>query len=90
MGLWQWVYLQLIPSSRGLIFVEEPACLKSVSSDWVVQKVKSFCHVVGLFCEGFEDELMALFIPLKQVDTRMVRLVLLVPFLSQRTEGTVN
>jgi hypothetical protein len=27
--------------------------------------VKSFCHIVGLSCEGFEDELVALFIAIE-------------------------
>jgi hypothetical protein len=35
------------------------------ASFWVVQAVKSFCHFVGLACEGFEDELMALFIAIE-------------------------
>jgi hypothetical protein len=26
-----------------------------------VERIKYFCHVVGLSCEGFEDKLMALF-----------------------------
>lgn len=34
---------------------------ESISSNWVVQRVKNFCKVVGLSCEGFEDKLMALF-----------------------------
>ncbi len=33
----------------------------SVSTEWVVERVKGFCHVVGLSCAGFEDKLMALF-----------------------------
>lgn len=44
-----------------LVIIEEPAMLETGSSDWVVQKVKSFYHIVGLSCEGFEDELTALF-----------------------------
>jgi len=33
----------------------------SMSLDWVVVRVIFFCHVVGLSCEGFENQLMALF-----------------------------
>jgi hypothetical protein len=33
-------------------------CLEA--SSWVLQKVKEICHYVGLSCEGFEGELMAL------------------------------
>lgn len=29
--------------------------------DWVLQKVMGFFHHVGLSCEGFEEEIMALF-----------------------------
>jgi len=32
-----------------------------VSSNWVVDRVNFSRHVVGLSCEGFEDQLMALF-----------------------------
>jgi hypothetical protein len=31
------------------------------SSAWVLQTVKEICHFVGLLCEGFEEELLALF-----------------------------
>lgn len=37
-----------------LAVVKEPASPESVTSDWVVQSVTSFCHVVRLSCEGFE------------------------------------
>jgi hypothetical protein len=43
-----------------LVVIEELVVHASDSFDWVVQKVKSFRHFVGLSCEGFEDELMAL------------------------------
>jgi len=33
----------------------------SISTEWVVERVKGFCHVVGLSCAGFEDKLIALF-----------------------------
>jgi hypothetical protein len=33
----------------------------SVSTEWVVERVKGLCHVVGLSCVGFEDKLLALF-----------------------------
>lgn len=32
-----------------------------VSLDWVFERVKTFCHVVGLSCEGFEDQMLAPF-----------------------------
>jgi hypothetical protein len=32
-----------------------------MSTKWVVERVKDFCHVVGLSCDGFEDKLMSLF-----------------------------
>lgn len=44
-----------------LIVVEEQGVNYSVSSDWVVERVKIFCHMVGLSCEGFEEQMMALF-----------------------------
>lgn len=34
-------------------------------SDWVFDRVKNFCHVVGLSCEGFEDQMLALFTTIK-------------------------
>jgi hypothetical protein len=37
------------------------------SSAWVLQTMKEICHFVGLSCEGFEEELLALFTQLKQV-----------------------
>lgn len=36
-------------------------CLGLMTSEWVLQKVMGVCHQVGLSCEGFEGELMALF-----------------------------
>lgn len=33
-----------------------------MSLDWVVERVKHFCHVVGLSCEGSENKLMPMFI----------------------------
>jgi hypothetical protein len=39
--------------------VEEQGVPHSMSSDWVVERVKNFCHVVGLSCEGFEDQMLA-------------------------------
>jgi hypothetical protein len=32
-----------------------------VSIEWVVERVKNFCKVIGLACSGFEDKLMELF-----------------------------
>jgi hypothetical protein len=39
-----------------LVVVDNLTILDSFSSNWVAQKVMSFYHVVGLLCEGFEDE----------------------------------
>jgi hypothetical protein len=33
--------------------------------DWVVRRVKFFCHVVGLSCEIFEEQLLVLFAALE-------------------------
>jgi hypothetical protein len=90
-----------------LTVIEEPAMPESGSSDWVVHKVLSFYHIVGLSYEGFEDELMNFFtaiephlilakrprkvlLPLNQVDTRMIQLVLVALYLSHQTKGIVN
>jgi hypothetical protein len=35
---------------------EELGVPDSVSLDWVVERVKNFCHVVGLSLDGFEDQ----------------------------------
>lgn len=43
-----------------LAVIEEPILPIAKASDWVVQKAKSFCHIVGLSCEGSEGELLAL------------------------------
>ncbi len=32
-----------------------------MSTEWVVERVKGFCKVVGLSCPGFEDKFMELF-----------------------------
>lgn len=32
-----------------------------MSSDWIFERVKFFGQVVGLSCEGFEDQMLALF-----------------------------
>lgn len=45
--------------------VEAQGMPYSVSSDQVVERVKNLCHVVGLLCEGFEDQLLALFPAIK-------------------------
>lgn len=54
-------------------FSEEPTLLRfcpvvstkraagSLPSAWVLQTAKKICHIVGLLCEAFEEELMALF-----------------------------
>jgi hypothetical protein len=41
--------------------MDEQALPESISSDWVVQRVKKFYHVVGLSCEGFDEQVMAMF-----------------------------
>lgn len=41
--------------------IEEHEVPQSVPSDWVFERVKSFCHAVGLSCEGFKDQMLALF-----------------------------
>lgn len=41
--------------------IEELEMPSSVSSDWVFESVKNFCHVVGLSCEGFKDQILSLF-----------------------------
>jgi hypothetical protein len=38
----------------------KPECSGPTTSSWVLQKVKDICHFVGLSCEEFEGELMAL------------------------------
>lgn len=58
--------------------VEEQGVPYLVSSDLAAERVKIFCHTVGLSCEGFEDQLMA------------VRLVFQIIVPSQLTEATVN
>jgi hypothetical protein len=34
---------------------------KEETCEWAVERVKGFCHVVGLSLEGHEEEIMALF-----------------------------
>lgn len=46
---------------RNALFGEAQGMPYSVSLDWVVTRVKNFYHVVGMSCEGFEDQLLALF-----------------------------
>lgn len=41
--------------------IEEHEVPQSVPSDWVFERVKSFCYAVGLSCEGFKDQMLALF-----------------------------
>lgn len=38
---------------------------ETVSCDWVVARVKNFCHVVGSLHEGFEEQMLALFIAIE-------------------------
>jgi hypothetical protein len=44
-----------------LATIREQGGSYSVSSYWAVERVKKNCHVVGLSCEGFGDQLLALF-----------------------------
>lgn len=44
-----------------LAIIQEHGLPESMSSDWVVQRVKNLCHMVGLSCEGFEDQMIVLF-----------------------------
>jgi hypothetical protein len=46
---------------RPLAVLGEQLGDNSLSTVWVVKRVKGFCHGVGLSCAGFEDKLMALF-----------------------------
>lgn len=39
-----------------LAVVEEQGVPHPMSSDWVFERVRNFCRVVGLSCEGFEDQ----------------------------------
>lgn len=73
-----------------LAVVEELGVPYSVSLDWVVERVKNLCHVVGLSCEGFEDQLLALFIAIEASRHQTVRLVFQIYVLSQLTKATVN
>jgi hypothetical protein len=43
-----------------LAAIEEPILPVPKAFDWVVQKAKSFCHIVGLSCEGLEEQLLSL------------------------------
>lgn len=43
-----------------IAIIEETILLVVEASEWVVLRVKSFRHIVGMSCEGFEGELMVL------------------------------
>lgn len=43
------------------LFSEEPTLLTVLPLAWVLQTLKEICHVMGISCEGFEEELLALF-----------------------------
>lgn len=73
-----------------LVVDDNPTIPESFSSDCVVHKVKSFCHVVRLSFEGFEDELMALFTAIEARHHQTVQLILLALCQSQQTEGIMN
>jgi len=46
---------------QPLMMLEEQLGDDSVSTEWVVERVKNLCKVVGLSCSGFEDKLIELF-----------------------------
>ena len=48
------------------VFVK-PDCSGSKASSWVLQKLMDVHHYVGLSCDGFEEELMELFIAIEVV-----------------------
>jgi hypothetical protein len=43
-----------------LAVLEEQFGANPVPTEWVVERVKDLCHVVGLSCARYEDKLMAL------------------------------
>lgn len=48
---------------KSIVEVEEPIPLNSfhpIVSDWVIQKALEIKHCIGVTCDGFEDEFMAL------------------------------
>jgi hypothetical protein len=45
--------------------VEEQRVPPSASSDWAIERLKNFCHVVGLSCDVFEDKMLVLFSAIK-------------------------
>lgn len=49
------------PMVNPIVLIEEQEVSHSVSSDGAFDWVKNFCHVVGLSCEGFEDQMLDLF-----------------------------
>jgi len=67
-----------------LLVGEEQGVPYSVTSNLVVERVKI------LSCEGLEDQMMALFTTIKQVNIRTAWLVLQIQVLNQPTEVTVN
>ena len=43
----------------------QPECSEPMASSWVLQKVKDIRHFIGLSCNGFEGQFMALFTAIK-------------------------
>jgi hypothetical protein len=56
--------------------VEEQGVLHLVSTNWVVERAKNFCHVVGLSCDGIEDQMLALFSGIEASRHRTLQLML--------------
>lgn len=54
-------------------FEGELDSVKSEPSRWVLRMVNSFRHLVGVYCEGYEQKLMDLFKALKMESARVCR-----------------
>lgn len=60
--LWKRYLIQSEPLLvHPIAVIEETGLHESVSLDWIVERVQNFCQVVGLSCEGLEDQMLALF-----------------------------
>lgn len=47
--------------ANPIVVIGEQEIPQSVSSYWVFERVKTFCHAGGMLCEGFEDQMLAIF-----------------------------
>jgi hypothetical protein len=47
------------------ILFTQPKCSEPMASSWVLQKLKDIRHFIGLSCDGFEGQFMALFTAIK-------------------------